>query len=163
MQEFAIQIVAAEPADAGEILSLQKLAYESEARLYDDWSIAPLMQDVTHLAQQIRSETVLKAVAQTQIVGSVRALEQNGTCSIGRLIVLPSLQRRGIGSRLMAAIEASFPRAALFELFTGHLSRTNLELYARLGYRTVRTQEVSAKTSLVFMQKAGPAHATQTA
>jgi hypothetical protein len=30
--------------DAGEILRLQKLAYQSEARIYNDYTIPPLLQ-----------------------------------------------------------------------------------------------------------------------
>jgi hypothetical protein len=34
-----ISIVQANPDDVGEILALQKMAYKSEAKLNDDWTI----------------------------------------------------------------------------------------------------------------------------
>lgn len=42
-------ITAASPADAAAILALQKLAYQSEARLYNDFSIPPLLQTLEEL------------------------------------------------------------------------------------------------------------------
>ena len=39
-----IEITSAHVDDASEILNLQKLAYRSEAEIYNDWSIAPLHQ-----------------------------------------------------------------------------------------------------------------------
>ncbi|HKE92737.1 MAG TPA: GNAT family N-acetyltransferase, partial [Povalibacter sp.] len=124
-------IEMAEVADAAAILVLQKLAYQSEAHLYDDWSIPPLTQSLDSLQAEFAVATVLKAVADATIVGSVRAQQTADTCSIGRLIVHPQLQRRGIGSRLMEQIEARFAGAARYELFTGSRSDGNIRLYQR--------------------------------
>ena len=139
--------------DAAAILDLQKLAYQSEARLYDDWSIPPLTQTLEDLHAEFSRAKFLKATVDDAIVGSVRATENEGICSIGRLIVHPDYQGRGIGTRLMQAIEAMFPEVRKFELFTGSKSEGNIRLYTRLGYSISRTQQLSAKVLLVFMEK----------
>ena len=147
-----------EPAtidDAEAILELQKLAYQSEARLYDDRSIPPLTQTLDDLHAEFSRARFLKATLEGVIVGSVRATENEGVCSIGRLIVHPEHQGLGIGTRLMKAIEAMFPEAKKFELFTGSKSEGNIRLYSRLGYSISRTQQLSAKVLLVFMEKPG--------
>jgi ribosomal protein S18 acetylase RimI-like enzyme len=96
----------------------------------------------------------LKATAHDGgIVGSVRAYEREGTCFIGRLIVHPDHQGRGIGARLMQEIESRFAQAERFELFTGHKSERNLRFYRRLGYRTSREERVTDALMLVFLQK----------
>lgn len=148
-----LRIEAAQPGDAPEILALQRLAYQSEARLYDDWDLPPLTQTLDSLREEIGGARVLKAVAGGRIAGSVRARLIDGTCHVGRLIVDPQLQGRGIGTRLMEAIEAEFPAALRFELFTGSRSSGNLRLYERLGYRRLREQVVSPAVTLVFMEK----------
>lgn len=145
-----------EPAvieDAGAILALQKLAYESEARLYHDWNLPPLTQTLDEMRTEFAASRVLKALDDRRLVGSVRARESGGTCHVGRLIVSPDLQGRGLGSRLMRAIEAKFPGAARFELFTGSRSEANIRLYERLGYRRFREQVLSPAVTLVFMEK----------
>jgi hypothetical protein len=53
----------------------------------------------------------------------------------------------------MREIEARFPGARRFELFTGHLSKRNLYLYRKLGYRPVRREPVSEKLTMVFLEK----------
>ena len=68
------------------------------------------------------------------IVGSVRAYLERGTAYIGRLIVKPEYQNKGIGTKLMEAIEQHFKFANRYELFTGHKSTQNLHLYQELGY-----------------------------
>ena len=44
------------------ILDLQKLAYQSEAKLYDDYSIPPLTQTIEGIEQDFRSNLFLKAI-----------------------------------------------------------------------------------------------------
>ncbi|WP_406036653.1 GNAT family N-acetyltransferase [Micromonospora sp. NBC_00898] len=57
---------------------------------------------------------------------------------IGRLSVAPDQQGRGVGARLLAAIEAACAgRVDRFALFTGADSADNLRLYDRRGYRVV--------------------------
>ena len=139
--------------DAPAILALQKLAYESEARLYDDWQLPPLTQTLDSLQAEFASAVVLKALDGDRLVGSVRAREMDGACQVGRLIVSPQLQGRGIGTRLLRSVEAAFPSAERFELFTGSRSESNIRLYERLGYRRLREQVLSPAVTLVFMEK----------
>ena len=150
---MAVTILHADICDADEILALQKLAYESEALLYDDWTIPPLTQTLTDFEAEFGNKVVLKAVDGDTIVGSVRASLDGATCRIGRLIVHPEHQRKGIGSLLMARIERTFPRAERFELFTGTRSANNIRLYKRLGYREYREENLSPQVRIVFMEK----------
>jgi GNAT superfamily N-acetyltransferase len=149
----AIAISRAQISDAPEILALQKLAYQSEAELYNDYNLPPLKQTLAELETEMEVVVCLKAVLEGRIAGSVRAREQGGTCQVGRLIVHPASQGRGLGQKLMAAIEAEFPRAGRYELFTGSLSQRNLRFYAQQGYERFANKELSSQMSLIFLQK----------
>jgi GNAT superfamily N-acetyltransferase len=146
-------IVRATTGDAPEILELQKLAYESEARLYNDWTLPPLTQTLPSLVDEIAFSVVMKAMDGDRLVGSVRAREIEGVCQIGRLIVHPQVQGRGLGTLLLRQIESEFPQASAFELFTGSRSEGNLRLYERLGYRRSREKVLSPAVTLIFLEK----------
>jgi predicted N-acetyltransferase YhbS len=147
-------IERAAPQEAAEILELQRLCYLREAELYNDFSIAPMTQTVEGLREDIAAQLVLVAREDGRIVGSVRGrLDAQGTCHVGRLIVHPDFERRGIGSRLMAALEAAVPAAARWELFPGHRSAGTLRLSARLGDRDFRRPPVNERLTLVYMEK----------
>jgi ribosomal protein S18 acetylase RimI-like enzyme len=149
-----VSIETAVGDDAAEILALQRLAYRSEAEIYGDFSIPPLTQTEDGLREDLERLVVLKAVtAEGRIVGSVRARLADGTCHIGRVIVHPECQGRGLGKRLMRAIEESCATAKRYELFTGYRSERNLHLYHSLGYEDFRTEVVSPALSIVFLQK----------
>ena len=150
---MAVKIVPANIDDTPEILELQKLAYQKEAILYDDWTIPPLTQTLSEIQAECENSVFLKAQWETRIVGSVRASFDSGTCKIGRLIVHPDYQRKGIGSLLMKKIEASFPNAKRLELFTGTKSADNIRLYKKLGYKKYHQQDLSQKVRIVFMEK----------
>jgi ribosomal protein S18 acetylase RimI-like enzyme len=149
----SVSIAQANREDAAAILELQKLAYQSEARLYDDWTLPPLTQTLESLLTEMSHSRTLKAKADDRLLGSVRAREEQGCCHVGRLIVHPDAQGQGIGTRLMQAIEGEFPRAARFRLFTGSRSEGNLRLYRRLGYRRTHDKVLSPAVTLVFMEK----------
>jgi GNAT superfamily N-acetyltransferase len=139
--------------DAEEILALQKLAYESEARLYNDWTLPPLTETLASLLDEFAASVFLKAMEGDRLVGSVRAHQSEGLCQIGRLIVQPQCQGRGVGTMLMRHIESAFPQARVFELFTGSRSEGNLRLYERLGYRRACEKVLSPAVTLVFLEK----------
>ncbi len=150
-----LTISRADSSDAEAILALQRLAYQSEARLYNDWSLPPLTQSIESLIAELAGSIFLKAISGESIVGSVRARAVRGVCTIGRLVVHPDYQGRGIGSQLLEQIEASFWAVSKYELFTGSKSEANIRLYQRHGYTITRTQALSATVSVTFFEKAG--------
>ncbi len=148
-----MEILSAELNDCDEIIRLQRLAYESEAQLYQDWTIPPLTQTATALQQEFADLTILKAVNAGKIIGSVRAQLINNVCHIGRLIVHPDFQNKGIGSKLLREIEQGFTHAKTCELFTGSKSKSNIRFYLTHGYQIHHTQNISDHLALVYLTK----------
>jgi len=149
----AMNILSATIEDAVAIFDLQQRAYQTEAAIYDDYAIRPLVETLDELRDQFRCKHFLKAVEDDRIVGSVRAYQKEETCYVERLIVYPEYCNRGIGTALLRQIEAAFPEADRFELFTGHKSEGNIRLYERLGYRPFRREIVSETLTMVFLEK----------
>jgi len=146
-------ITRAEMEDTKEILDLQKLAYRSEAEIYHDDMIPPLTQTLEEIRGDFERQVFLKASVEGKIIGSVRAHLREGTCFIGRLIVHPGFQRRGIGTKLMEEVERVFGQALRFELFTGQKSEQNISFYKRLGYQPFKIEKVNERLALLHMEK----------
>ncbi|MFV2121176.1 GNAT family N-acetyltransferase [Streptomyces sp. Act-28] len=157
---MSVTISAASARDAEQILKLQYLCYQSEAELYDDYTIEPLTQSLDDLKAELERGHALVARLGDEIVASVRGeVDETGTARIGRLIVHPRLRRHGLGGRLLDAIEEHFARdarvaAKRFRLFTGHRGGRNLGLYRRKGYEPVATEQVGPRLTLVTLEKA---------
>ncbi|NDU77394.1 GNAT family N-acetyltransferase [Actinomadura sp. DSM 109109] len=156
MSAGTVAIERAAPGDAGEILTVQRAAYVAEAQLYGDPFIPPLVESAEQLGKVLSGDAVvLKAVLGSRLVGAVRAQFSDRTCLVGRLVVVPDLQRRGIGRSLLTELEGEIAgRADACVLFTGHLSEANLRLYRRLGYAETHRERVAAHLILVHMRKA---------
>lgn len=156
-----IEIKPASIEDAEIILQLQMQAYLSEAEIYNDYSIPPLIQTLNEIRQEFLRQVFLKAIEKEDsnkievcnIVGSIRGYIEKGTAYIGRLIVKPEYQNKGIGTRLMQAIEQHFKSASRYELFTGNKSDRNLHLYQKLGYYEFKRIHVNDSLTLVFLEK----------
>ena len=139
--------------DAGEILSLQKLAYRIEAERYNDYNISPLTQTLDEIKAQFRDHIFLKALSNGKIMGTVRAYEENRTCYIGRLAVNPDMQNRGIGTALMQEIQKCY-KPMRFELFVGSKSDNNIHLYKKLGYHIFKKAKYeSGDIEIYYMEK----------
>ncbi len=147
-----MEINIAQKSDSQEILSLQKLAYQSEAAIYNDYEIPPLTQSMESIESQFDDHTFLKVVSDGKIVGSVRAKNDGDTCYIGRLIVHPDFQNQGIGTKLINEIE-KLHEADRYELFTGSKSERNLYLYKKLGYCEFCTEDQTDNVKIVFLKK----------
>lgn len=156
-----IEIGPARLRDAERILQVQYAAYHLEAVRYNDFHLPPLTQTLDDLLTEYQTHTILvarhspgiAAGPDDDIVGSVRARVVDGTAYIGRLVVAPPMHGRGIGRRLLWAVEQSTAPVDRYELFTGHRSERNLRLYERAGYRRIRTESQSDRVSLVYMEK----------
>ncbi|MEA5114991.1 MAG: GNAT family N-acetyltransferase [Geobacteraceae bacterium] len=147
------EILHATVGDAEEILEFQRLAYQSEAIIYNDWSIPPLTESLEQIREEFSRCTFLKLNASGRIIGSVRVLVKDESCEIGRLIVHPDFQGKGIGTKLMLAVEKEFPAVTRFGLFTGSRSERNICLYEKLGYKILDQRPLSELVELVVMEK----------
>ena len=148
-----ITIERASIEDAEDILALQKLAYISEAEILDDFTIPPLHQTIDETLSEFDHQVFLKVELEDKIIGSVRCYADEATCYIGKLIVHPDHQNRGIGTQLLFAAENQFFSAKRYELFTSQKSEKNLYIYKKNGYDIFKTKAISDKVTLVFLEK----------
>ncbi|MDE6625970.1 MAG: GNAT family N-acetyltransferase [Lachnospiraceae bacterium] len=148
-----MNIIKADKGDLSEILDLQYLAYQSEARLFDDEDIPPLKQTLVDVENEYQRGIILKALDEDEsIIGSVRAYCDNGTVYIGKLMVHPSKQGQGIGTQLLLEMEKQYPKQR-YELFTSTRSEKNIALYKKLGYKIFDEEQVTEELRFVYMEK----------
>jgi ribosomal protein S18 acetylase RimI-like enzyme len=140
-------------SDLEEILILQKSAFQNEAELFNDYSITPLVQTLDSIENDFKINVYLKAVSDGIIIGSVRAYLDDNICNIGRLIVHPDYQNKGIGRLLMNSIESYFKNCTDYSLFTAKRIEKNLRFYEKLGYKTVREEKINDNLIFVYYNK----------
>jgi ribosomal protein S18 acetylase RimI-like enzyme len=152
-----LPIAEATPDDLEGILKLQYLCYQIEAERYDFWTIPALTQSLASLAEDLRTKPVLVARIGGEVVGSVRGGRSGDDFHIGRLVVHPRVQRRGLGGRLLREIEARAGDVRRFESYTGYRSTEFLAVFTGSGYRPFREEKVSDRLRLTYLEKARPA------
>lgn len=140
-------LLPATAADAAEVLVLQRACWVTEAIANSTIDIPALHEDLDEVLAWIDTAWALRAGP--RLIGGVRATREGTTWRIGRLMVAPDRRGEGLGSRLLAHIEAVAPEGVeRFALFTGAGSTRNLAMYGRAGY--VR---VGGDASVVHLEK----------
>jgi len=148
-----MHILKATYDDLPKILDLQKLAYLSEAKLLNDYTIQPLTQTLTELETEFENNIILKMVDKGNIIiGSVRAYEKNDRVYIGKLMIHPDYQNKGLGTKLLNTVETLYENKT-YELYTSSKSDKNLSLYKKNGYNEYKREKIKEDLEFVFMEK----------
>jgi len=133
--DVIIQVVTDE--EAGELLTLRRAAFVTEAQIYGDPNIPPLTQTLAELRADLALKGVVTLGARSghRLVGSIRVVFEDKKATLGRLAVAPDLQGKGIGTQLLLAILPHLPEdTEEVWVFTGQDSVQNLAMYAKNGY-----------------------------
>lgn len=140
------------PNDAGEILTVQRAAFVSEALIYGSVDMPPLTQSLEELGAELQEADGWVARVGGRLVGAIRTRESEGLLLIGRIAIAPDVQGLGIGQALLDAAERH-AHADEAELFTGSLSEANLRLYTRCGYVETERVEQGEGVEEVYLRK----------
>jgi len=122
--------------DAAELLVLQRCCWVDEAIANETLDIGALHETLEDVRGWIAEWTTWCVRIDGRLVGAVRAHRDGNTWEIGRLMVAPDLQGRGLARELLARIEAAAPDGTdSIALVTGIHSKDNQRMYRKAGYR----------------------------
>jgi tRNA (guanine37-N1)-methyltransferase len=135
-------VVRAVPADAAEILTLQRACWVQEALANASLDIPALHESLEDVRTWLGEWDTYVVRRSGRLVGAVRGRRDgpDGTVwDIGRVMVAPDLQGAGLGRALLEHIEAVAPAGVTsYALFTGAASARNHRIYKKAGYRLRR-------------------------
>lgn len=134
-----LDVRAAVPADAGELLTLQRACWMQEQQANPGVEIPALHESLDDVRRGLGEWTVMVArdPSSGRLVGAVRGrVDSRGEWDIGRIMVAPDLQGRGLGRALLALVEDLAPAGVTtYVLFTGERSTDNQRMYKKAGFR----------------------------
>jgi len=130
------EIVPATRADAPELLVLQRACWVQEALVNDSLDIPALHESLDDMLASFEEWDWYVVRAAGRLVGAVRGRLEGEAWDIGRVMVAPDLQGRGLGRALLEHVQRVAPPAATsYVLFTGVGSAANLRMYKKAGFR----------------------------
>lgn len=109
MPESRFDLIGVE--HAGELLTVRRAAFVTEAQLYGDPNLPALTQSLEELVEDLERPDVVTIGAWIgpRLVGSIRVELEGEKASLGRLAVVPDLHHKGIGSQLLMQVLQYLP------------------------------------------------------
>ncbi len=162
----ATRIELVDDDHAGELLTLRRAAFVSEAQLYDDPHIPPLTQTLHELREDMARDDVVTIGAWEghRLVGSIRVEIEGSRATLGRLAVAPDQQGKGIGTALLFAVLPYLPEQVTeIWVFTGKDSKQNLAMYTKHGYEEQFDQAAGELTYTYLRRVLGEVEARRAA
>ena len=145
-------------ADAGELYTLQRACWLQELEANPGVEIPALRESLDDVRRGLAEWTVMVArePSSGRLVGAVRGrVDSHGEWDIGRIMVAPDLQGRGLGRALLELVEGlAPPDVTTFVLFTGAGSADNLRMYKKAGFR-LRPDRKAPPGAVVLTKPAG--------
>lgn len=146
------QIVPAVPADAEEILTLQRACWLAEAIANDRLDVPALHEDLTTVRASIGEWRTVVVRRAGRMIAAARGRLDGDVWEVGRIMVAPDLQGSGLGRRLLEYVESLAPaEATSYRLITGERSARNHRFYKKAGYR--RRRDLPAPPGAVALSK----------
>lgn len=134
---------------AGELLTVRRAAFVTEAQKFDNPHIPALTQTYDELLEDLQRADVvtLGAWLDERLVGSVRVEIQPERALLGRLAVAPDLQGKGLGTQLIMSVLAYLPEDTKeVWVFTGQDEKQNLDFYTNQGFEHQYDQDAGDLT-----------------
>ena len=133
------EIVPAVRGDLGELLTLQRACWVQEALANDMLDIPALHESLEDLEASLDEWSWYVVRSAGRLVGAVRGQldtrDGHSHWDIGRVMVAPDLQGRGLGRALLEHIQTVAPaEATSYVLFTGAHSADNQRMYKKAGF-----------------------------
>ena len=151
------EVVPAAAGDTAELHVLTLACWVGEALVNGDLTIPPLHESVADTAASLAQWDTYVVRVGGRLVGSVRGRLEDTTWEIGRLMVAPDLQGRGLGRVLLEHAErVAPPGAAAYRLVTGKHSEANLRRYKRAGYRVREVLDGPSGPAVLTKQRRRP-------
>ncbi|MGO1509851.1 MAG: GNAT family N-acetyltransferase [Actinomycetaceae bacterium] len=122
---------------AGELLTVRRAAFVTEAQIYQDPHLPALTQSLTELRADLARDDVVTIGGWhgTRLVGSVRVELGEERATLSRLAVVPDLQNQGIGTELLMSVLEYLPEeTSEVWISTGQDSLQNLAMYQKNGF-----------------------------
>ena len=148
-----ITIRYATSKDIPKLLEIQKIAFTVQAKIYDAYDISPMIETADEIDLDSSSLIVLVAEIDGEIAGSIRVVFGSNDAEIKRLSVADKFQKKGIGTKLLKEAEKHCDDLKRIWLFTGGQSKSNIDLYKKLGFIPFKEEHWKDKFTLIYMEK----------
>ncbi|MBO2515784.1 MAG: GNAT family N-acetyltransferase [Clostridiales bacterium] len=125
----------AKPEDIPALTDISKRAFDTDILVGNTEPGGPPGYDEQDFhTQMLREGHLFTFFREQEITGGAILFVNGNRMEVGRIFIDPALHRRGMGLRLMKAVELMYPQVTEFRLDTPVWNRRTNAFYPRAGY-----------------------------
>lgn len=137
---------------------MQMISFAPLLEKYQDFDTNPGNEDINQIYRRFDQPFTdyYLIESENEIVGAIRIIknEDEKTCRVSPLFILPKYQGRGIAQDVFNLMEQIYPWALKWKLDTILEERGNCYLYEKIGYKkTGKTEKINEKMTIVYYEK----------
>ena len=144
-----VRINLISPEHVGELLTVRRAAFVTEAQRYGDPNLPALTQTLSELREDlVRKDVVTIGAWQgPRLIGSIRVELEDDRALLSRMAVVPDRQGAGVGTQLLLSVLEYLPEATKeVWVFTGQDSKYNLSMVDEEGFKDAHDQSAGELT-----------------
>ena len=149
-----MELIKADPGDAGELWQMQKSAFAQLLERYRDYDTNPAAEPLERTIQRLSDGSDFYFIVQGgEKVGAIRVVTDGEKKRISPVFIMQQHRRKGFAQRAIRLAEDLHGQHG-WELSTILQEEGNCRLYEKLGYRrTGQLQAINERMDLVFYEK----------
>lgn len=150
-----IGLKLAQSNDACLVTEIQKTSFMPLYEKYRD-DISPVFDTPEMIAERIETSDYYIIYSGEESVGGIRVVgnSDDDTFRISPVFLVPSVQDKGVGTKVMRLVFNKYPQAKKWSLATIKEEKRNCHFYENLGFvPTGEEKRVNENMTLVFYEK----------
>ncbi len=149
-----ISFQKAEIYDCKEIQQMQISAFAELLRKYRDIDTNPACESLDKIKSKMKSSTYYFILNNSVKVGVIRIIQNQNSCRISPIFILPEFQNRGYAQEALIYAEKLYPKIKYWSLDTIKQEQKLYYLYSKSGYNpTGKEYNIKDDMTIVFFEK----------
>lgn len=136
------------------LLKIQTEAFKKDLKRYKDYDSSPAAESLDFFKYRMNHSLHYTIYIDEKIAGGICLLKvADSHYRLFRIFLDPKFQNKGLGTKILSAMEKQFPKVKKWSLDTPKDNERNRHFYEKFGYKQTGEMKVNERLTLIEYEK----------